>query len=189
MQKAVIRSRMLEARRALTKSECLDMSKTICEKFIGSDEYKNAGSILLYKAYNNEVDTDLIFEKAIADGKVVAYPVSDIAKGKPVLSFYIINDQSQLTEGYKGIMEPDVSRLLQLFDKTADVCIIPGVAFDKSCNRIGYGKGFYDTYLSMMRPKKMIGLAYEIQIADDCNPEENDMALDMVITDKTVYKR
>ena len=189
MQKALIRREMLEARRSLTKSECLNMSKTICEKFIASDEYKNAESILLYKAYNNEVETDLIFKKAVADGKVVAYPVSAVVDGKYKLTFYMIDDQSQLTEGYKGIMEPDVSRHLQLFDRSADVCITPGVAFDKSCNRIGYGKGFYDTYLSMMRPKKVIGLAYEIQIADDCYPEGNDMALDIVITDKTVYKR
>ena len=188
-KKALIRKEKLEVRHALSAEECSKMSSIICERLLASDEYKNAGSILLYKAYNNEVDTDMIFERAVADGKTVAYPVCRMAEGEPDLSFYVVNDNSQLTEGYMGIMEPDASLQLELFDNRADICITPGVAFDGKCHRIGYGKAFYDRYIRLNEPACLIGLAYEIQMADDFETEERDMAVDMVITDKTVYKR
>ena len=186
-KKALIRKEVLGKRRSLSAEECARLSEKICEKFISSDEYKNAGTILLYKAYNNEVDTDLIFRRAISDGKQVSYPCSEIVDGEPDLSFYLIDDQAHLLAGYKGILEPD-ARYAKPFGKRADICITPAVAFDGKCHRIGYGKAFYDRYIRQNRPKLVIGLAYDLQICDDFEPEERDMSADMVITETTVYK-
>ena len=187
--KAVIRKEMLEKRRALSKEECRMMSEMICRRFLETDEYRNADSILLYKAYNNEVDTDMIFEQAFADGKKVAYPLSKIADGEPVMTFYVIDDIAQLQSGYMGILEPDISKQPEPFEGNADICITPGVAFDSKCHRIGYGKAFYDRYIRLNAPRTVIGLAYEIQMADDFRPEDTDRTVDMVITDKTVYRK
>ena len=187
--KAIIRKEMLEKRRALSKDECRVMSETICRRFLETDEYRNADTILLYKAYNNEVITDLIFEQAAADGKKVAYPLSKIADGEPVMTFYVTEDIAQLQSGYKGIMEPDITKHPEPFEGSADICITPGVAFDRKCHRIGYGKAFYDRYIRLNAPRKVIGLAYEMQIADDFRPEDTDRSVDMVITEKTVYRK
>ncbi len=186
-EKAQIRSRILAARGALAKEECAQRSALICEKFLQSDEYLNAETLFLYKAYNNEVDTDAIFKKAVSDGKIVCYPKSEIVDGMPDLRFYMVDDLSLLSEGYKGIYEPDGKDEGRLFTKSADVCVAPGVAFDRMCHRIGYGKGFYDKYLSDNPQKTVIALAYDMQIVDDFEPDDNDRNADMVITESAVY--
>ena len=188
-KKAVIRKERLAKRRALSADERERYSRIICDTFCGSEEYKNAKTILLYKAYNNEVDTDIIFDRAVADGKTVAYPRSGISEGEPELKFYVTNDLSKLSEGFKGILEPDITGDTVLFEGRADICVTPAVAFDKKCHRIGYGKAFYDRYIRLSRPGKVIGLCYDIQITDDFEPEDSDMAVDMVITETAVYLR
>ena len=186
-KKALLRKDILAKRHALSKEECALRSKKICESFLASDAYKSARTILLYKAYNNEVDTDLIFDRAVSDGKTVAYPLSRIVDGEPDLTFYVVDDDAQLKQGYMGIYEPDADRAVGVFEERADICIAPGVAFDRKCHRIGYGKAFYDRYIRLNNPSTIIGLAYELQIADDFETEECDSKLDKVITDKAVY--
>ncbi len=185
--KAALRKEKLALRRSLSDEERNTMSQIICDRFLELDVYKNAKTILLYKAYNNEVDTDPIFERAIADGKEIAYPVSKISNGEPVMDFYIVDDHSKLCSGYMGIPEPDTGAGLKLFEGSANICVSPGAVFDRKCNRIGYGKAFYDRYLRQNRPGLVIGLAYDIQMADDFEPGENDVAVDIVITDKETY--
>ena len=188
-KKAVVRRRALTARHALSAEECAGRSKLVCERFLDSDEYRSADTILLYKAYNNEVDTDMVFERAISDGKTVAYPRSAIVDGEPDLKFYVIDDASQLLPGYKGIFEPAAGSAAREFEGVADVCIVPGVAFDKRCHRIGYGKAFYDRYIRMNGPRLVVGFSYDIQIEAEWEPEDSDKAVDMVVTDSEVYIR
>ena len=187
--KAMIRKEKLEVRRQLSKEEAESLSAIICDKFLESADYANADTILLYKAYNNEVITDRIFDKAVSDGKTVAFPLTKMTDGLPDLKFYVINDVAELSEGYMGILEPDISKGPELFEGSADVCICPGVAFDRKCHRLGYGKAFYDSYITKEKPRKIIGLAYEIQISDDFETEESDRSMDIVITDSAVYTR
>ncbi len=186
-EKAALRKQMIKARSAIPSGERAESSRIICEKFLESSEYENAGIILLYKAYNSEVDTDLIFERALSDGKTVCYPRSAFTDGEPEMTFYAVNHQADLHPGYKGIPEPDTSKCTVMAEKKADVCITPGVAFDKMCHRIGYGMAFYDRYIRLHKPHKIIGLAYEEQIIDGFEPGARDMAADIVITQKNIY--
>ena len=64
--------------------------------------------------------------------------------------------------------------------------IIPGICFDKSKNRIGYGKGYYDKYLSNTNIKK-IGLCYEEQITKEIKSDKTDIRLDYLITEIKIY--
>ncbi len=189
MKKALIRKDILRKRAALSPDECRSLSEKICDSFLKSNEYMDAETILLYKAYNNEVDTDMIFDQATLDGKTVCYPVSAIVDGEPELYFYEINDHTQLKIGYKGILEPDTGKVTEPFTGSADICITPGVAFDRKCHRIGYGKAFYDRYIRLNTPEKVIGLAYDIQMADDFETEDSDRTIDMVITESGIYYR
>ena len=69
--------------------------------------------------------------------------------------------------------------------------MIPLVAFDRSCNRIGMGSGFYDKALSVLddsvKKTHLIGLAYEFQKLDHIQPNKWDIALDCIVTEKKVY--
>jgi len=103
------------------------------------------------------------------------------------MDFYYVNSLNDLTKGYMGILEPDIiNKALLPVDEYSGLCIVPGVAFDKNCNRIGYGKGFYDRFFSVYKIKN-VGLAFECQIVDKIQSEENDFSLDLVITEENKY--
>jgi 5-formyltetrahydrofolate cyclo-ligase len=76
-------------------------------------------------------------------------------------------------------------RLITLDD--IDLVIMPGAAFDSSCNRLGYGAGYYDILLSKRKKKiPIIALAYEEQLVDSIPSEKHDVRVDMIITDKRI---
>ena len=188
-RKAYLRSVILKERKSLEPSEVARLSAAICQTFLDTDEYRNSSTILLYKAYNNEVDTDMIFERAILDKKRVFYPLVKTTGEEPDMFFYGINDLSRLKVGYKGIMEPDPLTAGGTLAETADICVTPGAVFDGKCHRIGYGRAFYDRFIRLNEPRSVIGLAYDLQIADEFETEEMDRPVDMVITESRIYRR
>ena len=187
MDKSFARSHMRNLRSALTSDERMAKSEEICRKFLDSSEYKNASAILMYKAYNNEVDTDPVLDAALSSGKTVAFPRSRIIDGEPEMSFYIVNGRDDFVIGYKGICEPD--EYCAEFSQKADICITPGLAFDRACHRVGYGKAFYDRFLRKTEVGTVIGFAYDCQIADEIEADDTDISTDMVITETSVYRR
>ena len=84
-----------------------------------------------------------------------------------------------------NILEPDINTSVEVDD--FDVILVPLVAFDNKCNRLGHGKGYYDRFLTNKKGLK-IGLAYEIQRFDDIPTEKNDIKLDYIITESNIYK-
>lgn len=94
-------------------------------------------------------------------------------------------------------MEPDEA-LCQMADwKFAQdektVILTPGVAFDKTGGRMGYGKGFYDRFFAKYPNCVRIGVCYEAQIADHLILESHDRRLQYIITEQgkresTLYK-
>lgn len=189
LNKNSIRRDKLSKRSALNDDEVNFKSHLICNSLLNLPEYKTANIILSYCSYNKEVDTKLIFEDALLSGKKIAYPKSDFINNKPHMTFYYIDSLDQLCDGYKGIKEPDIiHNNLDIFDGKADICIVPGVSFDKKCHRIGYGKAFYDSFLCNCPAKINIGIGYDIQILDEFAVEENDISLDMIITESSLYR-
>ncbi|MCT4643311.1 MAG: 5-formyltetrahydrofolate cyclo-ligase [Bacteriovoracaceae bacterium] len=67
------------------------------------------------------------------------------------------------------------------------VLIIPGLAFTKTCKRLGRGKGYYDRYLATFKGLK-VGICFEEQLLEDLETTSLDVNMDYVVTDKTVYK-
>jgi 5-formyltetrahydrofolate cyclo-ligase len=66
--------------------------------------------------------------------------------------------------------------------------IIPGIAFDLSGNRIGYGKGYYDRFLSSKKAKHTMGLAYEIQVLNNIPNNDLDVPVDIIVTEKRIIR-
>lgn len=166
----------------------MQYSKIISQKLIIEDSFKKAETVLVYASYKSEVNTDDIVKKALLDGKKVGFPKCEIIDGVPVINFYEVTNLCQLTEGYKGILEPDLEYYnLKEIDYVADLCIVPGVSFDKKGNRMGYGKGFYDRFLSKNMSRLNIALAFELQIVEKIPTNEFDIAMDMIITEENTY--
>ena len=139
--KEVIRKRIKAVRNAMDRDDRAQRSELICRRLSALPEYVNAINICAYISKGNEVDTRLIVEKAWSDGKHVYVPK---VYGQD-MEFIEITDYGELTSGNFGILEPVSDDFEEIED---GLMFMPGIAFDHSRNRIGFGGGYYDRYLA-----------------------------------------
>jgi len=127
------------------------------------------------------VDTHGMIDRAIAEGKRVAVPLSDLKARK--LTFYEIRERSRdLKTGLYGIAEPDVSKLKPVEASSAGCVIVPGVLFDGQKRRIGHGAGFYDRFLgNEAKNLAKIAVCYSFQVVDRVPQETHDVAMDEIL--------
>ena len=177
-----IRKRVLETRIQLTDKEWEEKSRRIYEKVVAHPFFLQTDSIYCYVDYRREVGTREIIEQAWLSEKKVAVPkvLGD------EMEFFYIQSFDDLEQGYKGIREPKQTKLA--YDENMLV-IMPGAVFDKTCNRIGYGKGYYDKYLKTHPNNKTIALAFELQMEKEIPAEEHDICPDIIITEENTYER
>lgn len=185
--KAEIRTRILEKRKNLTEDEVAAKSEAILQKVLKTPEYMEADNLLLYADYNHEVMTRGIFEDAIMRKKRVYFPKSDGLTNSMI--FYQTVSVKQLEKGFMGIPEPKENmQLCYKFHPDEDTLIIlPGVAFDTRGFRLGYGKGFYDKFLSSRRQLSTMALAFACQIVEELPSEEHDIKMDKIVTEEIIY--
>lgn len=147
-------------------------------KIISLPIYKEAKSIAIYYSTEEEVDTIKLIEYSLQDNKKVYLPR---VIGKRQMVFYQITDlnPNNFTKSKFGIFEPIESTTTSKIDLT----IVPGICFDKKKYRIGYGGGFYDTYLKNNKTYK-IGICFDCNLIDTIPINKYDIPMDMVITEK-----
>lgn len=183
--KKVIRKRMIEGRNAMSPREIAQKSASITEKLCSLRQYAAAGTVTVYMSYRNEVSTEAFIQRCLLQGKRVAIPK---VRTVPTLALelYEIKDvENDVLPGYKGIPEPNASSLELVDPQEIDFAVIPGLAFDYSRHRIGYGAGYYDRLLVTLRPDCLkVGIAYDMQVTEQLMAEKHDIAMDMVITEK-----
>lgn len=150
-------------------------SKAIFEKLTCLNEYKKAKTIFIYMALGSEVDTSLIIENALKEKKIVGVPIV-----KDKLLFIKIDKNTKYEKSTLGVREPTEGEEI----KKCDLIIVPMVAFDKKCNRMGHGKGYYDKFLADKSCYK-IGIAFAQQEYVFA-VHSHDIAMDMVITEKDI---
>jgi len=186
LAKSNIRKKLLYTRNSIPKTEIIDNSKIINNKVILTREYQIAQTIGVYYPIGSEVTTFDIISHAIEKKKEIALPkVMDSTK----IQFFKVIEESfekiKFKKGKYGIYENFMSNTY--IDKF-DLLIVPGIAFDIKGNRIGYGKGYYDRFLSFDRAKCIMGLAYETQIVYNISKNEHDIPVDMIITEQRIIR-
>lgn len=154
-------------------------SEIIAEKLFALDEYRKAKVVFVYNSVSTEVDTSSIIRKALSDGKIVCLPRVNGENMNAV----IIDQNTEYAESCFGIAEPTTGKIV---DKI-DLSIIPLVAFDEQKHRLGHGKGYYDRFLTTHKGIK-IALAFSIQKVSCIEISKSDVNMDMIITEKEVYK-
>jgi 5-formyltetrahydrofolate cyclo-ligase len=169
---------MLERRNRLNSQQISRRSKSIQEFVINSKEFQLAKVVGAYFAFGSEVTTELIIERATILGKKVALPRVEEDK----ITFYELSSTKSLIRGRFGIMEPPPYG--QMSD--IDILVAPGIAFDKKGNRLGYGKGFYDRFLSGKRTFS-IGLAYGFQLLENLPHDTHDKRLDAIASEDGLH--
>lgn len=185
--KSSLRSNYLTARRRIDPATKAALDARILERLAGFDLYADAGLVLAYVSYGNEVDTRAVIESALASGKRVAVP--RVLPHKHKMDFYEIDGMGDLEEGFKGILEPrrGVSSPLGTVDLLGSVCLVPGLVFDAEGHRIGYGGGYYDRFLQFY-PGDKIALARSAQVSSNPLPtESSDVPVDFIVTDSGVW--
>ena len=130
----------------------------------------------------NEIDTTEIIRYCKENGKRLAAP----RVSGDTMEFYYFTDETDMEQGAYDIWEPTGTEAVE---DEESLVIMPGVAFDLSCNRIGYGKGYYDRYLSAHPRMKKVALAYDFQIVGRIKREVHDVRPDMVVTESRVIMK
>lgn len=185
-EKKKLRSLMLKKRGYLSEEENKQCSRKIRSTLINLDTFKNANVIMLYLSFKNEVDTYNIVKWCFEQGKRVIVPYC-IKETSTIVPCEITNLDVDLVKGSYGILEPKVDCLKKVNIDDIDVVIVPGVVFDINCNRVGFGAGYYDRFLSKAKnPLQTIALSYDFQVVDKVPADEFDKPLDMIITEKRI---
>ena len=176
MNKEELRKSLIEKRKEIINKK--ELSTRIVDNLINLDIYRKAKVIALYKSMNNEVDTNSLINEALKD-KIVILP--KIVDNKMI--FIMINNDTMYSKSSFGVLEP----IGDIYLENIDLIIVPGIAFDKNLNRLGYGKGYYDQYLCNKDIYK-IGICFSSQMVNIVPTNDYDIKMDMVITDKKIYR-
>ena len=157
-------------------------SEKIAENFFASALYRESDAVLMYLSINREVRTRALVERILADGKRLALPVC-FENGR--MTFRYITSRDLLVKGKFSAPEPS-AECEEYCGGIPTVCVIPAIAFDKKGYRIGYGKGYYDRYLTDPSIVK-IGFVYDELRVDSLPRGRFDLSSDLVITEKGVF--
>lgn len=184
--KSTIRRELLARRDGLGLDERLRNSSLIAASLMEQTEYKDAGVVLFYVSFRSEVSTRGMIETALKEGKRVLVPKVDRKAHR--LKVYEIKDLARdLESGYMGIYEPVDGLAVLAQPAEADLVVLPGVGFDETGRRLGYGGGYYDRLIETLKPgAKLIGLAFEAQVVEEIPSEEHDKRVGKIITEKRV---
>ncbi|MBW9147976.1 5-formyltetrahydrofolate cyclo-ligase [Clostridium sp. CM028] len=184
--KDTLRKNMLHQRKSMKIQDVSNFSNKIIGTIMELPEFTNCKNIMLYLSFNKEVDTYPLAKWCLDNGKTVIAPYC-IQSKREIIPFKINNLTTDLSKSSIGVMEPKHDSLDKVNIEDIDLIIVPGVVFDKHCNRIGFGAGYYDRFL----PKKTkltptIGIAYDYQIVDKVPTGEYDVPLGFIITEKRI---
>ncbi len=174
--KREFRTEMARRKRAIPISEATIYAEQLFSQFEKWELYQNAHTILLYYSLPDELPTHAFIQKS-SPSKTILLPA--IANNNLELRIY--EDSNSLQIGAYHIAEP-IGKPYTDYD-TIDLCLIPGVAFDKKGIRLGRGKGYYDRFLPLLQAPK-VGIGYDCQLIEDVLPEEpHDIRMDYLFTE------
>ena len=202
-EKKRIRQLILRKRDAMPQKKREDKSRRITETILALPAYQQADDVLCFRSFGSEYQTNDLIQTALEDGKSVYLPR---VEGRRVMSFYKYEDGDTLETNRYGIEEPvpDTARLWtpNMKDSSGSIrralVIVPCVAFDPRLNRIGYGAGYYDGFVSQSRRKMrgaeapasddslifFAGAAFALQMIKEPLPmEAQDQKTDLFVTE------
>lgn len=167
---------------ALSPGRRRALSSAACAHLAGTAEFLGAKAILAYKPVRGECAPDDLVSLAREAGKRVAYP---LCVEDHRLALYFACSDADFVPGAYGISEPDPARCERALPGEIDLAVVPGLAFDLACNRLGRGAGYYDRLLAAFFGAKA-GLAYDCQLFPAIPADENDVGMDFIATNNGI---
>jgi 5-formyltetrahydrofolate cyclo-ligase len=187
-EKRALRQVMRARREELPAESRAQASRELTERLLALPEFIRARCLSAYVPTRGEVDVSAAVASRVADGVRVAYP--RVTADRPRLRFCEVQGDTPLVPGVFGIFEPpEDSPRVPL--EEIEVLLLPGLAFDSSGRRLGYGGGYYDETGRLLRQSGrglLIGVGYEFQLIEHCPAGEQDIAIDFVVTESRVIR-
>lgn len=188
MNKKELRNKYLKMRKNLQYEEVEKKSKNIIQKLMDTAWYRQSSTIMSYIDFRNEVITRSFIKHALKDNKRIIVPITDMSSKILILS-ELKDFDNELCQSSYGILEPKKEYVRVVSCNLLDLVLVPGLAFDTSGYRIGYGGGYYDRLLQRLPQKTItIGLAFEFQIVGNIPVESFDRKVDFIITEERIIR-
>lgn len=183
MTKKEVREAMGQRRKEMSSQERQQRNRCIRENLLALEEIKSADSIFSFVSYGTEADTLSLLSLFLRQGRLVAVPK---VFGKE-MAFYRIADLEELKPGFRGIPEPPETCPVR---GEAGAMLLPGLAFDRERNRVGYGGGYYDRYLAEEAGAGLVtvAIAFDFQVVERLDVDAYDWRPDILVTDRQVIR-
>lgn len=180
-----IRARYKLARKEIDAAQRERRDAEICRRACELVSFRHAEYVLLYASLEDEICVDAIARAALEKGKMAAFPLCDPVKH--TMSYRFVTSLDELTVGSYGIREPspDAPEYMAETHRSSAVCFVPGLVFDGAGYRVGYGKGYYDRFLSSFSGSR-IGVVYSDFILPKLPRGHFDEKVDMLLSEKGV---
>jgi 5-formyltetrahydrofolate cyclo-ligase len=181
--------RLAHARRA-AQSDPESISRVIFDRLVKMPEYVAARTVLSYVSIHSEVSTRQFLSRVWSDGKRLAIPYCVGNR----LELFRLENCDELAPRTLGILEPKADYLGRVDRQVGlgelDFIVVPGLAFDPQCGRMGYGKGYYDRLLRQISAKTaVVAVAFACQVFPEVPMLSYDVRMDRVVTESDVYRR
>jgi len=182
-QKRLLRDRARKARFALGAEECDAMSQACCERLLGLLHPRR--TVLVYCAKEPEVQTLPLIDALLSRGTRVVVPI--IERETVTLRLSYLEDPGVLVESTFRVPEP-IGHELAADVREVEAAVVPMLAFDAEGNRLGYGAGYYDRFLTSSPWIERIGVAYACQAAERIPADDRDAKMDWIVTNDAVIR-
>jgi 5-formyltetrahydrofolate cyclo-ligase len=142
---------------------------------------------MAYASFGSEFESGDVIADALARGKTLVLP--RVEHDSRVLQLYQVRDPArELVAGIWGIRQPRADLCPPVPASQLDFVLVPGVAFTRHCERLGYGGGYYDGFIrALIRRPPLVAAAFSLQILPELPVSEGDQRVDCVITEDAVY--
>ncbi|WP_239014312.1 5-formyltetrahydrofolate cyclo-ligase [Archangium violaceum] len=185
-RKVSLREELTARRKAMTPDIIDERGLKVQARFLATPYYQKARTVALYAPIRGEVPTRDILIAALQDEKIVCYPLSHV-HGR-ILSFRAIKSEAELEPGRLGVREPTNSAELIPVDQI-DLFVVPGLGFTRDGKRLGRGGGYYDATLKAASARsRRVGLAFGDQIVDTMPTTNDDVDMDLVVTESETMR-
>lgn len=184
--KKYFRQILRESREALAKALVASLSWRVEERLCACACYRDAATVVLYAAKDNEVETETVFANARTSGRRVLYPRVVAASDR--LALVRVCDPAELKPGTYGVSEPTGAEIVPPADLGRALICVPGVAFSRAGHRLGRGGGYYDRLLAAAGPQVVTaGLAFSFQVLDRIPQSPDDRQVDFIVTESALH--
>jgi 5-formyltetrahydrofolate cyclo-ligase len=183
LTKKQAREQISAARDALSHEELAALSSAVQRRLFDFTPFSSCSFPMFFVSFRSEILTEGMIKQSLAAGKRVAVPVTKI-KERELVPSELKDFDAELAEGAYGVPEPKPEFLRPVSPLELDFVAMPGLAFDRAGNRLGYGGGFYDRFVARLRPGvPLVALAFAFQLLDAVPTGEYDRKIDAIVTD------